>query len=787
VTGSGNNPYPGVVSVYDGPNFTGKSQPLPNQGVYSDCQNALTIGRNTISSVRVPPGMKVTLYQDCTAAGPAGDSVTLTADTPALPKLDKQAAAIVVERVGFQPPATGLTGQDYPCPSTTCPGKCCVPLNKAHEICRQDPQCKYVETGKLAPADSAVLRAGIRKPSPDWTSQEKDYEAPTNGKADDYACDAITTCPGTGKCCVPADKAHELCTQDPKCKFVGSTTDGAWLAANPDTKLLGTGDVKPVPNWTSEKKSPPGSALPVALFTEPNFAGTKQEFPYPGIYTACKNDLTIGRNTASSVRVAPGFMVTLFANCDANGPSQPIAQFTSDVPTLDAAANKKVAAVAVERIGYNMPAVGQAGQDYLCESTSCTGKCCVPAAKAHEMCRKDPRCKYVDTPTTDAAWINANPPGSVALRTGVRKPTPGWNSEEKAYDIPVTGLIGEDYPCNGSTCPSKGCCLPSTKAYEACTKDPKCLYVETNTKDPNWNAPNGDSKALRTGIQKLDPNWSSEKKNPSIPVGPVLLYPKPDFQGTPQEILTPGLFTEFNKKLTIGKNNTNSVKVPPGWRVTVFKDTTATGMPAGDFATLNNSVPSVPKPVEKTVAAVVVERVGFDMPAAGQYADNYVCAGSGCAGDKACCVPEAIAHMVCGKDPKCKYVSTTTDQAWLTANPNMALLQTGTVKPKANWTAQPKKDLSFPETCPVGSSLTGLTKVVKVPAGTKVPPKCGPECRKNTDAPAAADIFDLAVDGTKLTVTLNTANSPGAKGWAQSLKVPCSVPDDGLGTSKLYI
>lgn len=68
---------------------------------------------------------------------------------------------------------------------------------------------------------------------------------------------------------------------------------------------------------------------------------------------------------------------------------------------------------------------GMIGQDYVCPKTSCPGGCCLPATEAFQTCRSDPTCKYVEMKT------NANPAGTMRLRTGVRSPNAEWSSHAK--------------------------------------------------------------------------------------------------------------------------------------------------------------------------------------------------------------------------------------------------------------------------------------------------------------------------------------------------------------------
>jgi hypothetical protein len=82
----------GVV-VYEGNDYAGHSQVL-DVGRYD--VGKLSIGNDRISSVKVPSGWKVTLYQE---AGFWGATKALTADTRALPDFNNRTSSILVERL----------------------------------------------------------------------------------------------------------------------------------------------------------------------------------------------------------------------------------------------------------------------------------------------------------------------------------------------------------------------------------------------------------------------------------------------------------------------------------------------------------------------------------------------------------------------------------------------------------------------------------------------------------------------------------------------------------------
>ena len=81
-------------AVYEHSEYRGRCQIL-DVGRYD--VGKLSFGNDMISSVKVPQGWKVTLYQH---AGFRGVTRVLTADTPALPGFNDHASSIVVERTG---------------------------------------------------------------------------------------------------------------------------------------------------------------------------------------------------------------------------------------------------------------------------------------------------------------------------------------------------------------------------------------------------------------------------------------------------------------------------------------------------------------------------------------------------------------------------------------------------------------------------------------------------------------------------------------------------------------
>ncbi len=92
---------PPQVTIFADGNFAGASQSL---GVGRHDFGALTIGNDKLSSLRVPPGLKVTLYEH---GGFAGKSWVFTTDTPLVANND-MTSSIVVEAV---PAASSVTGE----------------------------------------------------------------------------------------------------------------------------------------------------------------------------------------------------------------------------------------------------------------------------------------------------------------------------------------------------------------------------------------------------------------------------------------------------------------------------------------------------------------------------------------------------------------------------------------------------------------------------------------------------------------------------------------------------
>jgi hypothetical protein len=92
---------PPQVTIFADGNFAGASQSL---GVGRHDFGALTIGNDKLSSLRVPQGLKVTLYEH---GGFAGKSWVFTADTPLVANND-MTSSIVVEAV---PAASSVTGE----------------------------------------------------------------------------------------------------------------------------------------------------------------------------------------------------------------------------------------------------------------------------------------------------------------------------------------------------------------------------------------------------------------------------------------------------------------------------------------------------------------------------------------------------------------------------------------------------------------------------------------------------------------------------------------------------
>jgi hypothetical protein len=85
------------VTVFEHNNYGGRSQEL-GAGYHA---GPLAIGNDVVSSAKVPPGWRVTLYEH----GPGtGRTKVLTADTPALPDFNDVTSNILVEEL--RPPGT---------------------------------------------------------------------------------------------------------------------------------------------------------------------------------------------------------------------------------------------------------------------------------------------------------------------------------------------------------------------------------------------------------------------------------------------------------------------------------------------------------------------------------------------------------------------------------------------------------------------------------------------------------------------------------------------------------
>ena len=81
------------VAIYQDFNYEGASQEL-SEGSYDI--KSLTIGDKALSSLKVPKGMKVTLYED---AGFTGKFKILTQDNPALEDFNDATSSIKVEQI----------------------------------------------------------------------------------------------------------------------------------------------------------------------------------------------------------------------------------------------------------------------------------------------------------------------------------------------------------------------------------------------------------------------------------------------------------------------------------------------------------------------------------------------------------------------------------------------------------------------------------------------------------------------------------------------------------------
>ncbi|MFX1384965.1 MAG: beta/gamma crystallin-related protein [Promethearchaeota archaeon] len=84
--------------IYQDQNYGGNSQIL-TVGKYDVCD--LTIGDNKLSSLKVPEGFNVTLYE---CPGFSGNTMSLTSDTPNVGAFNDMASSIIVEFYTISPP-----------------------------------------------------------------------------------------------------------------------------------------------------------------------------------------------------------------------------------------------------------------------------------------------------------------------------------------------------------------------------------------------------------------------------------------------------------------------------------------------------------------------------------------------------------------------------------------------------------------------------------------------------------------------------------------------------------
>ena len=97
------------VTLYTGSNYSGHHQVL---GVGSYDKDQFTIGNNTLSSMRIPAGMRVTVFSESNFRG---DTTAYTADVAQLStSMNNRGSSLVVERV-----ITAYTGTNYTGTSTT--------------------------------------------------------------------------------------------------------------------------------------------------------------------------------------------------------------------------------------------------------------------------------------------------------------------------------------------------------------------------------------------------------------------------------------------------------------------------------------------------------------------------------------------------------------------------------------------------------------------------------------------------------------------------------------------
>ena len=83
---------PQGVTLYADPNFTGTKLTL---GVGHHNLAALAIGQDTVSSLKVPTGWRITLFADADAAGA---SLTFSADAASVAALNNRTSSVIVER-----------------------------------------------------------------------------------------------------------------------------------------------------------------------------------------------------------------------------------------------------------------------------------------------------------------------------------------------------------------------------------------------------------------------------------------------------------------------------------------------------------------------------------------------------------------------------------------------------------------------------------------------------------------------------------------------------------------
>ena len=89
------------VTIYEHPNFQGLSQVLP-QGRYDDALSQLTIGNDSLSSLKVPRGLVARLYEHYHFQG---RFIDIKEDTPVIsPFWNDRTSSIIVYSEAEQPP-----------------------------------------------------------------------------------------------------------------------------------------------------------------------------------------------------------------------------------------------------------------------------------------------------------------------------------------------------------------------------------------------------------------------------------------------------------------------------------------------------------------------------------------------------------------------------------------------------------------------------------------------------------------------------------------------------------